>query len=268
MHLEEGDSAHGKTSYGRARQVDTSAIPTGVDADLEQSKAAEAREHAARQAAEDELVARLRKAGFQGEEYVRFERQLVAYALKVLDAWLRHGQIFRECAALGRRADPKDWERTRLYESPEDREDLTVAVVGKAIVGFRADALVGGGWQGSKGASITTYFMNWVIREFPNQFRSWQSAEARWRRLPPARVPHELWLSDPAELIAQREVVLSEIRKLSAGQQEIIALHYDGYSNPQIAAVTGKTVKAVERTLERWRERQRHLRTRGRDGRL
>jgi len=180
-----------------------------------------------------------------------------------MDAWLRHGRIFRECAEIGRGVEPTPRERTRLLESPEDREDLATEVVGKAIIRFRDEALVGGGWQESRGASITTFFMNRVIREFPNQFRAWQKEGRRWVPWPTVAVPPELWLSDPAEIVAQRDAVLSELRKLPAGQQEIVALHYDGHSNAQIAEMAGRTVKAVERALERWRERQRQQKDEG-----
>ncbi|MEV0288910.1 hypothetical protein AB0H36_32730 [Kribbella sp. NPDC050820] len=75
-------------------------------------------------------------------------------------------------------------------------------------------------------------------------------------------------MTDPAEILAQRDAVIVEFRKLAAGTQDIVALHYDGYSNAEIAEIKAKTVKAIERTLERWRARQRKLRSRGRDGRL
>lgn len=216
---------------------------------------------------DDEVIEWLRRARFKGAEYDRFEEYLVSYALGRLDAWLRYGRIFSECARIGRGLEVANWARNRLNESREDREDLAVAVVGAAIVRFRANALIGGSWNPLKGASITTYFMNWVIREFPNHFRKWQKDEHRWRVMPDP-VPRELWLSDPAEIAAQRSAVVAELRKLSPAQQEVVALHYDGYTNVQIAEVLGKSAKAVERVLERWREKQQRMGVGRHDGQL
>ncbi|MFG1913062.1 sigma factor-like helix-turn-helix DNA-binding protein [Kribbella sp. NPDC048928] len=252
--VELSPSGRSSETTGADLQQDTSAHG---DASLDQQAVREAQLEA-----EDQLVVRLRMQRFKGEEYDRFEARLVRYALRVLDGWLRHGRIFHSCAAIGRGLSPTDRERDRLHDSPEDREDLATLVVGCAILRFRQDALIEGGWKRSKGASIATYFMNCVIREFPNHFRAWQREEQRWRP-PPAAVPKEQWLSDPGELAAQRAAVIAALQTLPSSSQAIVALHFDGWSNAQIAEVEGKTTKAVERVLERWRKQQRQLRTKG-----
>lgn len=241
----------------------------GDPADSEKVDVAEIRQTPLERRRRDgELIEYLRGTGFRGAEYDRFQDRLVRYGLRVLDAWLRHGQIFERCSRLGRGVAPSDWERNRLFESPEDREDLAASVVGVAIMRFRDRALVNGGWQLSKGASVTTYFMNCVIREFPNQFRAWQSREKRWKGSGQAAIPQELWLQDPGEIVAQKAAVVAELRKLGPGQREIVALYYDGYSVAQIAELEQKSTKAVERVLERWRDKQRQLRAGDGDGRL
>lgn len=242
-----GDGDHGLEQDGPADAVESLEEYETRDAQL---------------AAEDQLVRLLRSQGFEGEEYEAFEARLMRYALKVLDVWLQYGQVFSECASVGRPVSPTDRERTCLRRSREDREDIATMVVGLAIVRFRADALLGGGWQSSKGASITTYFMNGVKLEFANEFRKWQGEGRRWAPPSSMMVPLEICQMDPADLLAQRETVVASLRDLSESDRTIIALHYDGWSNAEIAEVVGRTVKAVAGVVRRWREQQR-LRMKG-----
>jgi hypothetical protein len=55
-------------------------------------------------------------------------------------------------------------------------------VVGVTVPSFRQHALVDGGWSVTGGASLPTYFMNAVLRSFPNEYRRWRTEQIKWGR--------------------------------------------------------------------------------------
>lgn len=217
---------------------------------------------AGRLARDTKLVERLRRTGFQGLEYDEFEGELVRYGWAVLDAWLKSGTIFARCAGIGRAVNPNERERERLIQSREDREDLVSIVVGDALDKFRENALVGGGWDGRRGgATLATYFVGRVVREFPNHFRSWQTSNRSWDTdAEHAAREREAHTDDPAGVLVQRAVVLEALRRLDPREREIVTLHYEGFSHTAIAQFTGAvSAKAVEGVLSRWRKRERKV---------
>jgi hypothetical protein len=215
-----------------------------------------------RRAQDQELVEQLRKVGFEGPEYDIFERELVGYGWAVLDAWLRHGQIFERCASIGRAINPTSRERDQLAASKEDREELSATVVGFVISNFRHIALAGGGWRPDGGASLSTYFVNRLVREFPNHFRAWQAQNRRWEQSREVTHDRLVELPDPASIAAERDVVLADLVRLRPREREVVALHYDGYSHAEIVELTGAvSEKAVEGVLSRWRKKERARRS-------
>jgi RNA polymerase sigma-70 factor (ECF subfamily) len=61
---------------------------------------------------------------------------------------------------------------------------------------------------------------------------------------------------DAGERVAQRDAILSVLRRLPALQRAVLVLHYlDGLSVRQVASAIGKSEKATESLLSRGRER-------------
>ena len=70
--------------------------------------------------------------------------------------------------------------------TPEDREDLAVETVARALPFFRQRALVEGGWKPEGGASLSTYFVNFLPFQFANAYREWHRNQKGSESLNPA----------------------------------------------------------------------------------
>jgi hypothetical protein len=116
--------------------------------------------------------ARLRDAlavnDFAGPEYVLFEEDLVRYGRSVLMAELASGLIFTKCAQKGVRLP-----RWRL--SSQDSEELVYDTLARALPIFRRKALVEGRWQPEGGATLKTFFVNFLPYQFANAYREWRT---------------------------------------------------------------------------------------------
>lgn len=213
------------------------------------------------------MVEQLRKAGFEGAEYDWFETELVRYGWSVVDAWLKYGQIFAECAKINRPVSPTDRERNQLYADHAEREDLAATIVGFSIGSFREEALVGGGWRPEGDASVKTYFVNHLVREFSNYFRAWRRQNKHWGSAQAETHPREPAQTDPLAIAVQKASVRAAFAKLKPREREVVTLHYDGYSNAEIAELTNAvSEKAIEGVLARWRKREQTLRSRDSHG--
>jgi len=202
------------------------------------------------------LVEHLRRSGFRGPDYDRFAEGLVRYGRSVLMAWLATGEIFARC---GRRGF---WLRRPARPlTHDDRESLATDTVVSALVDFRSRALIGGGWQPSGPATLTTYFAGGLPNHFPNVYRAWQrTTDKEAAELPVADVwqqvgtgyfdPHR----DPQEIVAQREAVLGELNGLDPVTARVLALAEDGYQHAEIAELVGVSARAVEGRLRRHRQ--------------
>jgi hypothetical protein len=60
-----------------------------------------------------------------------------------------------------------------LARDLDDRQELAMEVVARALVFFREHALVAGKWTPTGGANITTFFAGACIAVFPNVCRAW-----------------------------------------------------------------------------------------------
>jgi DNA-directed RNA polymerase specialized sigma24 family protein len=254
----------------RGEPPDNNASDGVTDHDLQEDTDLATRrdgEQLQRRLADARLVAELAESGFTGPGYEQLQAELVRYGWAVMDAWLRRGFIFGLCARMGRPVRTTDALRHLLAEDAEERAELAAAAVAATIGRFREDALVGGGWSAAGGASLATYFVNAVVREFPNEYRRWMRATERWRRAfvaegsshDPAANP----VTDPAVLASDRLGVLADLRRLKPREQQIVALTIDGYSQVEIVEVLGLgSVREVEGVLYRWRTREKRRRRR------
>ncbi len=218
-------------------------------------------ERLARRRADDELITSLRRDGFTGARYEAFESELVAYGWAVLNGWLRRGYIFNLTARLHRPVTAGESIRTLLYEDADEREHLATGVVGVTMRPFREHALVGYGWRPDGGASLPTYFMNSVVRNFPNEYRRWHTLQVKWSKQ--FEVEGALGAAgssqgvDPADTVSGRARVLADLGRLPDRERAVVAFHLDGFSHEEIMELTNaESVRAVEAVLYRWRVKE------------
>lgn len=212
-------------------------------------------EHLQRLLADLELINTLRITGFTGPAYEELAKALAEYGYQVIGSWIRTGAIYRKLAEKGKAhylaRHPKRIPPT------SDAAEMTRDVVADALVAFRRDVLLPGTWDHRKGASLATFFIGQCLLRFPRVYVEWlKSDEYRSRCVAPEdlqkRQPATTsGYDDPARVAAIRSG-LAEARELAPQvTREILLLTEEGYSHPEIAAILGTTVGAIESRLHR-----------------
>ncbi|WP_443234274.1 RNA polymerase sigma factor [Streptomyces sp. 2A115] len=208
-----------------------------------------------RQQGDQQLLKALANEGFAGPRYVRFREELARYGISVLQAWMCTGWVFTLTARRGFDLSPTDSELAELAQNGELRWDLATMTVALTLPRFRDQALVGGRWQPTAGASIATYFMGACLNVFPNEYRSHRTAAKRWNR---ARDLSATWAAEPhgdidpvlASLHAEEK-----LRSLDPRTRVIVVLTLQGYAQQEIAEILNmSSAKAVEGVLYRLRQ--------------
>lgn len=115
----------------------------------------------------------LRGEGFEGPNYELFKTTLALYGYPVMRAWIRRRQIWGLTATRGRPVRCREAVRDHLTRDLDDRQELAMEVVARALVFFRQHALLDGKWTPAGGANITTFFAGACIAVFPNACRVW-----------------------------------------------------------------------------------------------
>lgn len=198
--------------------------------------------------------ARLRDAlavnGFAGPGYGVFEEDLVKYESSALMAELTSGLIFTKCAQKGIRLP-----RWRL--SPQDCEELVYETLARALPLFRRRALVGGGWRPEGGATLKTFFMNFLPYQFANAYREWrkgQETDIGQHEGAPDAMPCPL--PGPQEIYLQREAIRDGLAAIeSENVRAALVLTEDGYDQNEIAEILSTTRRSVEGLLHRHRKK-------------
>lgn len=198
--------------------------------------------------------ARLRDAlalnNFVGPEYVLFEEDLVRYGSSVLMAELTSGLIFSKCAQKGIRLP-----RWRL--SSQDCEELVYDTLARALPFFRRIALVEGRWRPEGGATLKTFFINFLPYQFANAYREWRKCQET------DAGQHEEALDampcprpGPQDLYLQREAIRVGLGAIEPENARIaLVLTEDGYDQDEIAEILGTTRRSVEGLLHRHRKK-------------
>jgi len=198
--------------------------------------------------------ARLRDAlaanDFAGPGYVAFEEDLVRYGSSALIAELTSGLIFAKCAQRGIRLP-----RWRL--SPQDCEELAYETLARALPLFRRIALVGGRWRPEGGATLKTYFKNFLLYPFANAYREWrkdQETDAPQHEGIPEDMPCPRL--GPQEIYLEREAIRDGLAAIeSRNVRAALVLAEDGYDQDEIADILGITRRSVEGLLHRHRKK-------------
>lgn len=219
----------------------------------------------ARRAADQELIAELAHAGFAGAAYDAFADDLARYAISVLGGWLRTGYIF----SLSRALAPSEHESLEFADSKEARLEVVAMTIAVALPKFRVKALVEGGWDPEKGASLTTYFMGACVFAFPNQLRNQRRERRRWFKQDQASNGElvdldEAAVTDPADIAVGKIHVLDHLRELDPRTARLVAAKLDDYTQAEMQEMFSEdSLRAVEGQLYRWRTREQKRLTQG-----
>jgi len=207
---------------------------------------------AERAARDAELVRTLAAGGFAGPEYAVLEEELADYGIASMRAMLKSGWIFVKCARKGIKL-PR-WPMTA-----EDREELAVETVGRALPIFRQRILVEGAWKPEGGASLTTYFVNFLPFQFANAYREWhrnQEGNVGWYEDIPDDTPAPE--PGPEPVVLQRQQIRDGLMAIQPEKtRAALVLTEDGYDQQEIAEIIGDgtTSRSVEGLLRRHREK-------------
>jgi hypothetical protein len=225
-------------------------------------------EEASQRLADKQLRDELATDGFSGPKYSRFEEELALYGISVLQRWMSSGRVFMFTSNRGFSIHPTDAEREELSRDSDIRQGLANITVAIALRRFRDRALVGGEWRPDGGASLATFFMNYCLSVFPNEFRRYRAQ----RKDLPLSGKHHLAItiqetdygSDPAALVTSKVDTLNQLKRLDQRSQAIAALAMDDYSQEEIAALLEEpSSRAVEGVLYRLRTRHKGLKRGG-----
>jgi DNA-directed RNA polymerase specialized sigma24 family protein len=202
--------------------------------------------------ADAQLVRALAAGGFVGPEYAVFEEDVADYGIATMKAMLKSGLIFIKCAQ--RRLMLPRWRMT-----PEDHEELAVETVGRALPVFRRKALMEGGWKPAGGASLKTYFVNFLPHQFANAYRAWhrdQGGDAvRYEDISELVPALDL---GPEQVVLQRQEILSGLAAVEPEKtRAALVLSEDGYDQEEIAEIIGDgaTSRTVEGLMRRHRQK-------------
>ena len=214
-------------------------------------------EESERLAGDRELYEVLREQGFQGRDYDDFEIELMGYGFACIKKWILTRELLSKCQEKLRFVPTEEEVRLDLL-TPDETEEIAQDIVVEAVLGFRKDALVGGKWSPTGGASLKTFFVGRCLIE------ACKAMEQRAREL--ERTTRYIQEVEDAELLElpSRKMSLEtqfelddELRRvaglLSAKELEVTRLHTVGLSAKEIADRLGMLPRNVNKTLERTR---------------
>lgn len=215
--------------------------------------------------AEQDLLERLRTAGFEGPATQQLEAELWRYGWHCLRKWMKDGNIAARCKAKGVRLKCLDQEVTELQRSAELREDLAAAAVGEAVMYFMDYSLKRGYWKPRKGASMRTYFIHDCLYKFRDAFNAW--ARPRRRQIEAlAGTVLDLGSTQPGfeEQVELRDAVRRILQRSPAEAAAIAAMLYrEPCTQKEIGAQLNLSVRSVEGYLRRMRSLAREMQRRG-----
>lgn len=218
-------------------------------------------ETASRLAADAELYAQLREAGFAGPRYEIFQAELAAYGRPVLRKWIVTGEIYRRSAEKGRPVTVEPHIRAVLRDDADAREQLAHDAVMAGLELFHRTAMAGGAWQPQQGASLRSFFVGAVVLAFKDTHRRWARTYAYLAREAVAleRDDVERWLSQIAgtanlqDQVVGTDQVTAYLDTLDSTNRAIIELLLTGMPPAQIAAHLAVTPERVRTRLHRLR---------------
>ena len=223
-------------------------------------------ENASRRLQDQGLVDDLSAVGFAGPLFEITVTEFAAYGIAVQMAWMRTGEIVRQCKARGRpvRADSVPAE----HWSRDDRLEIASETTARALKFFVGEVLKPHRWDCMRGATLKTFFIGSCLLQFPNVFDRWMGEQDRWARThdPDADIAdiedadalrRDVRWSDPTgETAMRRQAVREALSDIADPRtREAARLYALGCSFAEAGAQVGLSAAAVEGRLYRLRRR-------------
>ncbi|WP_431956937.1 RNA polymerase sigma factor [Nocardia lijiangensis] len=206
--------------------------------------------------------------GVQGPVWETVIVAMSEYATRVLDPWIRTGEIYNKLVdkVIGVKASAV--EREALTVDRDYRQDIIARTVVGALTKFQAAMRAGRGWNPCQGAKLRTYFITACLYEFPRIFEE----DLRWRRTnQPVPVEYDdinelleahgprmfRSAADPVAAVTDRLMIEDYLATLTGPDRIIVLAVAEGYTHAEIAHLfpsLALTPKAVERRLHRVRK--------------
>lgn len=214
-----------------------------------------------RQANDIELFNEARNCGVGSRQHRMLEMVLARYAMSVLEAWVRSGEIFKQVARLKMGLRPTYEEMYRLADDPHHVADLVNDTVLRALKRLSRQLDNGDGWNPDGGASVSTFFIGSCVLDFRDEFLKARRARMRENalddRLQQACVNDHLVADrSSAETAVEAGDVYSRVAELPTREQIVVRLRMDGYDTKEIAEILGlPSPGAVRAVLQRFRKK-------------
>lgn len=218
-------------------------------------------EYARRRLEDRAWVEEVTAAGFTGRVFEEVWAGLAAYAIWTLMKWMGSGRIAVKCRAVGR---PISLEAQGSYRwTEEDRMEIAIETVAKALDVFKRQALIGGGWNYRRGAGLRTYLVGACILQFPNVYDRWLREHRNWHtrhltvdddtRAEDTLLPAHIGWHDPtAETITARHTGMDLLADIPDElTRRAVQLVSDGLTYPEAATRLGLTARAIEGRIYR-----------------
>lgn len=220
-----------------------------------------------RLAGDCELYEVLREQGFQGRDYDDFEIELMGYGFACIKKWMLTGELLSKCREKLNFV-PTDEEVRLDLLTPDEAEEIAQDIVVQSVLEFREDALVGGKWSPTRGASLKTFFVGRCLMEACKVLKQ-RARELERTALYIQEVEDDKLLELPSrEMPLETQFELDdELRHvaglLSLKELEVSRLHAEGFSAKEIADGLGMLPRNVSKALERARTKARRCRNEG-----
>jgi DNA-directed RNA polymerase specialized sigma24 family protein len=209
----------------------------------------------ARLEADKELVSRLERDGYKGESWRRFAHALAEYGIQVMRAWIRTGEIFRQCKRKRIGGQLSSW-RAR---DEDDALEIACEIVALALNAFRDKVLARAKWDPTRGANLKTFFIGQCVYQFPRVYCQWLDEEQvvermNARDLRDAVAPPPS-LSIPTLVALRRELEALETLPLN-DERNLEILREMGFGHAEIAEIICVSKRSIESKLYRHKRRR------------
>src|SRR6266516_875619 len=184
-------------------------------------------DNASRHLADRALLDELITTGFSGPVFEIAVTEFAAYGIATMMAWMRTGEIVKQCKAKGRPLPALgglaagQWTRG-------DRLEIAIETPARALRFFIDEVLRPGKWDHHRGTTLKTFFVGSCLLQFPNVFDLWVSEQKRWGQVNAAEPA-----ADDAADVLRRDACWSDPTCETVMRDEITKAALDGIADPQ-----------------------------------
>jgi len=208
-----------------------------------------------RREADARVLVHLAATGFDAAsvEWARVRDALAEYGFAVLRVWLRGGTARRRAVQHGVMGATAIAPRY----SKEDADSIAADVTVSGVDGFRERVLQRGLWTPEGGASLSTYFVRFLLMRLPNECRKRRRGTSEQEHV---SIDEGLEDTPSEDAVAERKVVaaarLAEITTL-LGDPDLVdtfRLLDDGFTYTEIGAMLDRSVGSLKTQVMRARK--------------